>query len=328
MAFALAMMMFSLAGIPPLAGFWAKFYVFLAAGVLALVHKKGAAFALAGAALALAALARPSYLYLLYVVSCLLLVTTILRRDLFGLNLRHAVLFVAAASLILAPWTARNLAVFGDPSITAGYGGFILVQRVAYNAMSWSEWAVAFVYWLPDFGDSLAKALFPVELYRRLEFSDPSSFYAIGNNALMSETLEAAGGRDAHLPYLLKKYVLGDLFTHIIVTVPITLRGIWAGKYLALAGVVMMFPVARHLMHKRRLLPFGFLVFSCFFMAGLHGFVSVNVVRYNIPMLALYASVVGIVVVEMTLRWSGTAAGGQQGHGHPANTSKIGGHPH
>ena len=71
MAFFLAMLLFSLAGIPPLAGFFAKFYVFLAAikaglyalaviGVLAsvvgayyyLTHRQGDVFRRAGAGFA------------------------------------------------------------------------------------------------------------------------------------------------------------------------------------------------------------------------------------------------------------------------------------
>jgi NADH-quinone oxidoreductase subunit N len=42
-AFALAMLMFSLAGIPPLAGFWAKYYVILAAMDAGLYWLAGAA---------------------------------------------------------------------------------------------------------------------------------------------------------------------------------------------------------------------------------------------------------------------------------------------
>ena len=40
-AFCLAMMMFSLAGIPPLAGFFAKFYVFAAAIQAGPLHARG-----------------------------------------------------------------------------------------------------------------------------------------------------------------------------------------------------------------------------------------------------------------------------------------------
>lgn len=278
------------------------FYLFLAAGVSACTNRSVAAFALSGTALALAALARPSYLYILYVLGVALLLITIFGRRSFPIGWKQTLAFSLAAALFLAPWMARNWLLFGDPALTAGYGGFILVQRVAYNAMTWPEWVVAFVYWLPDFGDSLARDLFPPELYVRLGFIDPSSFYKIGNNELMRETLHFSGGRATHLQYLLDHYVAGDFLRHVLVTFPLTWRGIWAGQYLALFGVLMIVPVAVAMARTNKLPAFTFLVLAPFFMAALHGFVSVNVVRYNIPLIALYSFVVAYVIILVLCR--------------------------
>jgi len=304
------------------------FYVFLAAGVAAVSKPSKTIFALAGLGLAIAVLSRPSYIYLFYLVSLILAGLAWRNSNLTGLSWRHAAIFTGVVLAIAAPWMARNIVVFGEPALSAGYGAYILVQRVAYNAMSWPEWAASFIFWLPDFGDNLSRAIFPAELYARLGFENPKDFYVVGNRELRPATLEAAGGAENHLSYLLNVYVLGDLFKHIMVTFPITLRGIWVGKYLALAGILFLPAVGWTLFKRRRFAPFAFMVFALFFMAGLHGFVSVNVVRYNIPMVALYALVAAYVVMDMVRRmgWADPALFARDGSAlvasPPAHTFK------
>lgn len=283
------------------------FYVFMAAAVAATLKQRPGTFAIAGAALAFAALSRPSYLYLLYVLAPLLWVAAWVRypkdrRNGPNVTWSEAAAFGCAALAILAPWMMRNLAQFGDTALSAGYGGYILVQRVAYNAMTAAEWGASFIFWLPDFGDRLARALFDASIYQRLGWDGPNAFYIVGNGDLMRTTLAASGGRAGHLNFLLREHVLAHPIKHPLVTLPLTLRGIWVGKYLSLAAVLVVYPVARELARHGRL--FAFLVFALapVFMTALHGLLSVNVVRYNVPMIGPYAIVVAFAIVALSSR--------------------------
>ncbi|MHA1114493.1 MAG: hypothetical protein ACTSRY_08330, partial [Alphaproteobacteria bacterium] len=157
-------------------------------------------WAVAGAALGVAALTRPSYAYVLYAALPLVALTLPwIKRSGVGRTILCVAALAAGYGVVAAPWMARNHALFGEWAITGGYASFILVERIAYNAMSWGEWLVAFVYWLPDFGDTLAAALFDPDLYARLNIESPEGFSEIGKGALRAETLAAAGGREAHL---------------------------------------------------------------------------------------------------------------------------------
>lgn len=278
------------------------FYVFMAAAVAAAMMRRSWAFAVAGAALALAALSRPSYLYLLYAAVILLVFLAAMRLRNADISWRHLAAFALAAGAILAPWTIRNLMVFGDPALSKGYGGFILVQRIAYNAMTPTEWGVSLIAWLPDFGDQLARALFSPESYVRLGWKDPSAFYVVGNGQFLLETLKASGGRADHLSYLLHNHVLAAPFKHMAVTLPLTLRGIWVGNYLSLAAVMLAIPVGLRLMRAGRLAAYLVLALPPLFIAGLHGFTSVNVPRYNVPLIALYAFVVAFTIAGLLVR--------------------------
>lgn len=273
---------------------------FIAAAVL-WSERRGAwgLAALAGALLGIATLARPGYLYLYYaVIGCLAVwVVAQRRRDGSG-RIASGIAFALAGAAVITPWMARNLLAFGDGALTSGYAGFTLAQRVAYNAMTWNEWLISWLYWLPDFGDNVAKSVFGKEAVARLGWTDASSFYKTGLGPLYAETLKAAGSTEAHLRFLLREYVLGDLCKHVLVTLPLTMRGIWAGGYVALAGMLLAPWFMRRSIAEGRTASVLVLAVPLFFMAGLHGFVSVNIVRYNEAMIALWSTIVAWAVVE------------------------------
>ena len=264
------------------------FFGFLAAFVWSFDEPRTSRFVVAGILLAVAALARPSYLYLIEVLIPILALIAILHRG-GRVRLPHAGGFAAGVGLMLTPWIFRNVAMFGDAALTSGYGGFILAQRLSYNAMNWKEWGIAFIHWLPDFGDNLSRTLFDPKDYVRLGWDDPTSFYAVGNGNYQSETLKAAGGREKHLAYLMQHKLGGDLFKHTMVTLPLAWRGMWIGKYLSLIGFIAIWPVGKEIARQDRLRLLLALALPLAFMLGLHAFVSVNVRRYNVPIVALFS---------------------------------------
>ncbi len=285
------------------------FYLFLAALVALVGRDRAWLAATAGAAAGLATLARPGYAYLLYATTVAVLALALLRsRVPTALRPHHAFVLLAAGLAVIAPWLLRNQLTFGDAALTAGYGALALGQRVAYNAMTWSEWGAAWIFWLPDVGDDISRVLFKPETTHRLGFYAPDTFYQVGNGALHATTLAAAGSEQNHLGYLIRHHVVGDLPKHVAVTLALAWRGMWAGKWLGVIALVLAWPVLRELIRHRGFAPLAALALPLLFMLGLHAFVSVNIVRYNVPMIALYSLIVALAAVDLWQRlaaWRG-----------------------
>ncbi len=278
------------------------FYAFLLFLVVAHLKNNKVAIFFAGVSIALATLSRPSYLYLIFFLPILLfLVSWSFQRSRLLTATWFVLLFLLGALTTLMPWAVRNHALFGDLALTKGYGSYILIQRLAYNEMSWAEWVTSFFFWLPDFGDVMTKALFPAHLWEKLPFynNEIETYYRLGNSLAWRERLLAGYEGTDELSYLVKNHVFGDFFKHMMVTIPLTLRGIWVGKYVSLLAMVLLFFVWHSMRRAGKGAPFLLLLMPLFFMAGLHGFVSVNVMRYNIPISAAYSFIVSYFLIDI-----------------------------
>lgn len=278
---------------------------------------------MAGITLGLLALVRPSFIYLAYFIFFYQVVLFVLQKsELHWAGISRLAASIIAFCLIVGPWLIRNWIVHDIPAISEGYASFILVQRVAYNAMTLNEWLVSWIYWLPDFGDSLTASLFSPELYNRLSFDHPSSFYKVGNTTLRAATLEAAGGSANHLGYLLREYVFENFGKHVLVTLSLAWRGVWVSKNPGAIMLLLFIPILISSLRKRQ---YQLLMFSLpsWFMLGFHAFVSVSISRYNlvmIPGLALGASAALVWFVERLYgsasRLTGTRSDEYAGNGN------------
>lgn len=245
-----------------------------------------------GLVMGVLALIRPSYAYQTYAV---LLALPLLRRfrdadstGAFGTApSTWAALGYAAAVL---PWMLRNSLAVDAFALTAGYDHYILIQRMIYNQMTWSEWAMAWIYWLPDFGDSVAGKLFGESAVRKLSLVEPSGYHGAGNPPVPPHLAVQPDGSAVTLGYLLKVIAM-DPLKHGLVTLVMAWQGLWAGKYITFVAVLLSPPGLWLMARSRRLRGFLVIAAPVLFMVGFNAFVSVSVPRYNLPMLWVSALV-------------------------------------
>lgn len=268
----------------------AAMLVFFGAFTQAVRDGAGRWWAVAGGLLGLAALIRPSYSYLPVLLAPVVVLFLVRarsqppRRAVGG-----AALLLAGALAVAAPWMARNAVQLGTPALTGHYSGNILGERLGYNAMTAREWAAAFVYWLPDFGDSLASRLFPPDAYRRLQIQAPDGFFVHGKDEILRRAKRDLGGPEGLTAHLVTEHLLAQPITHAVTTLPLIWRGLWVGDYFGL-GAVLLAPFVIRLRRARGdAAPLLMAAAPFLLMAGFHALVSINIVRYNFPLAAIYA---------------------------------------
>ena len=255
--------------------------------------KSGLLWIFSGLVFGIATLTRPAYSYLIYCSFFFLFFLTLyVTKEGVLKSLRFPLLLLMGFALSVGPWVLRNGLATGNYAISEGYAPYILVQRLAYNDMSWKEWSASFIYRLPDFGDKLADKFFGEKTHDRFDYGAKEGFFYIGHTSFRKQIDTEAGGKDQVMAYALKEYLLPNLPKHIMVTLSMVFNGIWIGKYWALS-VIPLFFIGLFIAFKRKWPEFIIFSFPGWFMLGFHGFTSVNVTRYNmtlVPCLSLAAA--------------------------------------
>ena len=276
-----------------------------AAAVMAIGGRRRIAWsAAAGALLGLTALTRPAFQYLVpaAALGAVLLVRPVPWRAILA--------FVAAAATICAPWLLRNLLRFGRPALTWGYDSHTLVQRIAFDTMSWREYAHAYLCWLPD-GTALGRRFLGPDGCDRFGWDEhPNSFYVLGLRHMLPQTLAASGGYEHHLGYLLRHYILAMPVWHAMVALPLALRG----AYVAHWWGFLLLPVCAVFTWRavRRRLGFAIVALPAWFMLAFNALVAVNQIRYNLMLVPAYAIAAALGLRWMLHKWQPGSGGTQQ----------------
>jgi 4-amino-4-deoxy-L-arabinose transferase-like glycosyltransferase len=257
---------------------------------------------LSGAMVGLATMTRPAFVYLLPAAAVVGMFIA-LRRPGHLRGMLLAATFLLGGATVIAPWVARNAAMMSQPALTSGYASMILAQRVAFNQMSWREYALAYLCWLPD-GNGMGSLLLGHDACARFQLDAHSdSFYGIGNTTFMQSSIAAAGGPDRQFDYLMHNFVLAQPLWHAAVTIPLALRGVWIDHYwgLVLAALCLMLTLRALRRGDDALL---ILTLPGWFMLAFHAAVSVNQTRYNLMLIVPFAIAGGIALDRTWLRWT------------------------
>ncbi len=257
---------------------------------------------LAGALLGLTALTRPGFLYLLLFCTLAVAILAICQRWSATAWLRVPALAGGGAA-VLAPWIIRNWLVLGRAALTYGYDSHTLVQRIAFDTMTWRDYGLAYLCWLPD-GTSLGRRFVGPGACDRFGWDDkPNSFYTLGLRHMLDQTLQAAGGYEHHLSYLLSHYIFVMPLWHMAVSVPLALRGAYVSHWWGFVLLPVCLWMTVRAFRRRGGERYLAVALPALFMLAFNATVAVNQTRYNLLLVPPYAVAGAVGLRAAADRW-------------------------
>jgi short-subunit dehydrogenase len=193
---------------------------------------------------------------------------------------------VIAAGLVLAPWMARNYALFGDIALTDGVEARHFAERIAYNGVRGRELLEGLFCWLPGIGD-LSVLFSPPETIRKFSVYLQGSLLREADRILTANPPVAGEGQFMRL---LEVYVLGDPAGYARSSVLLLERGLRAtGGLLVLWGWFALPVALRRLSAQKDLGPFLLVAGPLIGMAVVQGLLTANLAWMNLALVFVYA---------------------------------------
>ena len=246
-------------------------------------------FALAGCALGLLCLTRPSFLALLPVVAAL----SVLHGYRFAAPEKkrpwtQAAVLVLGFALVVGPWLVRNAVSVGKFGLSEEYGAATLIERFAFDDMTWREYLLAFPHCLPGVGPPIVASLFGSDAMDRFQYDKPGSFFATGR-ARRIALVEKHGRLDPIIGEVFREELRNNGWRYVLVSLPLAWCGLWTAGIWSLALVPLFgWACLRALRQSKPL----FLLYAVppLVMVGLHGAVANHYTRYNLILIGPFAA--------------------------------------
>jgi len=222
----------------------------------------------------------------------------------------QCMVFGIALLAVVGPWFVRNGISAGKWAMSEEYGSAAIVERFAYNEMTWREYLLAFPYCLPEIGEPIVNRAFGPQAMERFVYYAPKSFFHAGR--AHREQLKAAHGRiDTVIGGLVRNEMRERGWWYVAVAIPLGWCGLWVGGYLGLL-LAPVFAFAG-VMAARRGRPL-FLLYAAppFVMLALHALLANHYTRYNLILLGPFCAGTAWIMASAAARWrSRWRAGGR-----------------
>ena len=278
--------------------------------VLALKRPGIAITVATGVLFGLLCLTRASFLALVPVVLVLIAINArwIAKRACRAIA-TQCLVFAVAFAAVVGPWIVRNGVSAGKWAMSEEYGSAAIVERFAYDDMTWREYLLAFPYCLPEIGEPIVDRTFGPQAMERFVYYSPQSFFHVGR--AHRDQLKAAHGRlDPLIGDLIRDEMRERGWWYLAVALPLGWCGLWVGGNLGLL-LVPAFAWAAVAAARRGRPLFLLYAMPPFVMLGLHALLANHYTRYNLILIAPFCAgaawIMASAAARVRSRWRARA---------------------